>query len=105
MNKSGLDNLKFAVIIAGRERKEAILTDITALECRIVNVVYGKTSVISGYLYEMLGFVPEENKVLFICMITAEKAAELFELLGKKYNFGDPNTGIAFTIPVSGMAF
>ena len=39
------------------------------------------------------------------CLLKTERAKELIALLCKEYRFDKPNTGIAFGVPVEGLAF
>jgi hypothetical protein len=55
-------------------------------------------------LVEILGFVPEENKVVVTCILTQEAVEGILETLKRDFHFDKPNTGIAFTIPISGIS-
>lgn len=100
-----MDNIVFLILITGRKQKDILLKRICSIDSRVVNTVYGKGTVKSNYLLDMLGLVPEENKVIMTLALPREKADAVFEMLLNEFNFGQPNTGIAFTLPISGMAF
>lgn len=104
MNNCVPEHISFLVIVAGRKQKDALLNILLTMECRIVNTLYGKSSVRTGHLLEMLGFVPEENKVVITCILQKEKADGILEKLMRDFHFDKPNTGIAFTIPISGIS-
>ncbi len=104
MNQCVPEHIAFLVIVAGRKQKSALLEVLLKMECRIVNTLYGKTSIRAGRLVEMLGFVPEENKVVITCILQREKVDGIFETLERDFQFSKPNTGIAFTIPISGIS-
>lgn len=104
MNKCTPDNLVFLVIVAGRKKKDALIKHLLGLDCRIVNTLYGKSSIQAGHLVEMLGFVPEENKVVITCILQKDRADGVFQTLLGEFAFGKPNTGIAFTLPISGIS-
>ncbi len=104
MNRCLLDNIVFLIIVAGRHQRHALLDELLKMDCRIVNSLYGKGSVKAGHLVEMLGFVPEENKVVITCILPRDKADGVFELLLSDFAFGKPNTGIAFTIPITAIS-
>lgn len=97
--------LEFLTLIAGRRQKEALLRALSAAGGRLINVVYAKGSVKSDYLRDMLGLVPEENKVLITCLIPCSKTDAVMEMLVSKFSFDQPNTGVAFTIPVEKISF
>jgi nitrogen regulatory protein PII len=87
-------------LVVGREHKESILKLLLEFGCHLINVVYAKGSVTGRYFKDMLGFVPEEKKVMITCLTTGDVSDQLLERLIHKYNFDKPNTGIAFVIPV-----
>ncbi len=105
MDNHVIDNIEYLILIAGRKQKDALLSRMCSNDCRIVNTMYGKGTIKSGYLLDMLGLVPEENKIIITCVLPREKADTVFAMLQKDFNFGRPNTGIAFTLPISGMSF
>ena len=105
MDNHIMDNIEYLFLITDRKHKDELLNRICKIDCRSVNVMYGKGSVKANYLLDMLGLVPEENKVIMTCVLPREKSEAIFAMLLKEFNFGHPNTGIAFTLPLSGMAF
>lgn len=98
------EDIVFLVVVAGRKQKNALLSEILKNDCRIVHSIYGKGTIQEHVLVEMLGLVPEENKVVITCILQKSKVEEIFELLLNKFKFCKPNTGIAFTIPISGLS-
>lgn len=105
MDNQLMDNVEYLVLIAGRKQKDALLSKICDIDCKIINTIYGKGSVKCNYLMDMLGFVPEENKVIITCILRKDKIDAIFKMLLNEFHFGNPNTGIAFTLPILGMAF
>jgi hypothetical protein len=105
MNNRAPDNLVFLILVASRKQKDALLSEISKVGCRIINTIYGKGTVKANCVVEMLGFVPEENKVIITCVLPHEKVETLFTMLLDEFKFSRPNTGIAFTLPVSGISF
>jgi len=100
-----MDNIEYLILITGRKQKDALLKRLCSIDSRVVNTMYGKGTVKSNYLLDMLGLVPEENKVIMTCALPKEKSDVIFDMLLKEFNFGQPNTGIAFTLPVVGVSF
>ncbi len=92
--------IEYLTLIAGRKRTTALVNALSEAGGRLIRIVYGKGSVKSSYLRDMLGLVPEENKVVITCLMPREKALAALEMLVAKFDFNKPNTGIAFTIPV-----
>lgn len=99
--KYGVDYL---TLIVGRKYKDEILRFLLEAGCHLIDVVYAKGSVQSGYFRDMLGLVPEEKKVMITCIIAGDLSGQLLEQLVTKYNFDKPNTGIAFTVPVDKLS-
>lgn len=96
--------IEFLTLIAGRKQKDALLDALSEAGGRLVNVVYGKGSAKSGYLRDMFGLVPEENKVVITCLLPGEKSDAVLNMLVSKFHFDQPNTGIAFIIPVEKLS-
>ena len=97
-------SIDFLTLIAVRNKKEEILKFMLSSGCHLVDVVYAKGSVKSEYFRDMLGLVPEEKKVMITCLIAGNLSEHLLEQLMEKFEFGKPNTGIAFTIPVDRLS-
>ncbi len=97
--------LVFLTLIAGRKRKDALLTALSASGLKVINTLYGKGTVEAGYLQNALGLIPEENKIIIVGLMRLENADAVFDILVKKFDFDKPNTGIAFTIPIEKLSF
>ena len=94
----------FLTLVADRKNKEKILKLLLDSRCHLIDVVYAKGSVQSGYFKDMLGLVPEEKKVIITCLIASDLSSKLLEQLVLKFNFDKPNTGIAFVVPVEKLS-
>lgn len=99
------EKIVLMVLVAGRKQKDDLLSMLHESGIRLINVMYGKGTVKAGYLTSLLGLVPEENKVMIICVTTSNKSDAALVSLAEQFNFGEPNTGIAFTIPVDKMSY
>lgn len=95
--KYGVDYL---TLITGRNKKDEILKFLLSSGCHLIDLVYAKGSVKTGYFKDMLGLVPEEKKIMITCLIAGNLTDHLLEQLVKQFNFDKPNTGIAFVVPV-----
>lgn len=100
-SKLGVD---FLTIIIGRKKKEEILKFLLSSGCHLIDVVYAKGSVKSGYFKDMLGLIPEEKKIMITCLVAGNLSDQLLDQLVKLFNFDKPNTGIAFAIPVDRLS-
>ncbi|MDR0248230.1 MAG: hypothetical protein LBI44_00985 [Oscillospiraceae bacterium] len=105
MSSGESEKAAFLVLITGRGQKNAILSDLADLDIRIVNTVYGKGTVKADVLHDILGLVPEENKVIIVCVSRHFKIEAVLRLLVDKYNFDKPNKGIAFTMPIEKISY
>jgi len=97
-------SIDYLTLIVGRKHKDEILELLLDSGCHLIDVVYAKGSVQTGYFRDMLGLVPEEKKVMVTCLIAGNLTGKLFEELVAKFNFDKPNTGIAFTVPVDKLS-
>ncbi len=98
-------SITYVTVIAGRKQKDALLSALLEAGARVVTVLYGKGSVQASYLTNLLGLVPEENKVVIVCLVAQQRADALLKMLEEKFSFDQPNTGIAFTIPIDKLSF
>lgn len=99
-----LNGAEFLTIIVGRKKKDEILKLLLESKCHLINVVYAKGSVKTGYFKDMLGLIPEEKKVMITCIIRGDLSNKLLEQLNTQYNFDKPNTGIAFIVSVDKLS-
>ena len=88
------------MVIAGRKQKRALLDALSASGARLMHVAYGRGSIHASHLKEMLGLVPDEQKVLITCLFPRDKLDQALDMLVKQFHFDKPNTGIAFSIPI-----
>ena len=99
-----LSCIEFLTVIAGRKMKGALLDALTEAGAMLLHTAYGKSSVQSSHLKEMLGLVPEEHKVLITCLMPRDKVGKALDILTDRFCFNKPNTGIAFTIPIEKLS-
>ena len=99
------NSLQYFVIIAEQKKKERFLSLLTEHGAHAIETVYGHGSVSPSVIAAAFGLEAEQGKVLISCLVRSEKAKELMDVLYDVYNFYKPNTGIAFSIPVEGLAF
>lgn len=92
--------IEFLTLITGRKNKDALLKALSEAGGRLIEVVYGKGTAKVSYLKDVLGLVPEENRIVVTCLLPSQKTDDVFDMLIKKFHFNKPYTGIAFTIPV-----
>lgn len=96
--------IDYLTIITARNYKDDVLKLLLNTGCHLIDVVYAKGSVQSGYFKDMLGLVSEEKKVLITCILKSDLTLQLLEQLVINFNFDQPNTGIAFAVPVEKLS-
>ncbi len=94
----------FLTVVAIRKYKEEIAKMLLDNSCHLIDLVYTKCSVQTGYFKDMLGLVPDEKKVMITCIVTGDKTSKILEQLITKFKFDKPNTGIAFVVPVDKLS-
>lgn len=99
------NSLQYFVIIAEQKKKDSFLSLLTDHGARVIETVYGHGSMSPSVIAAAFGFEAEQGKVLISSLIKSEQAKTLIGVLYNEYNFNKPNTGIAFGIPVEGLAF
>lgn len=101
------ENIKIVswMLIVGRKQKDAMLSSLMKEGAHLTNIIYGRGTVEASYLQNVLGLTPEENKVMIMCMLPDSKTDAINKMLIEKFHFNQPNTGIAFTIPVDYLSF
>ncbi len=92
------------IVIAGRKQKKALADALSAEGARLMHAVYGRGSIHASHLKELLGLVPEEQKVLIHCLIPQNRVDAVMNMLATRFGFDRPNTGVAFTIPIEKIA-
>ena len=99
------NSLQYFVIIAEQKKKESFLSLLTDHGAHVIETVYGHGSASPSLIAAAFGLEAEQGKVLISCLVRSETAKKLMDVLYDEYNFNKPNTGIAFSIPVEGLAF
>ena len=105
INEAVKGSVSFLMIIAERKQREKLIASLYEEGAHCLHISYGKGSVESSYIMDVLGLVHEENKAIITCIFKNDRLDSVFEMLNEKYDFNKPNTGIAYTIPVETVAF
>lgn len=105
MSDAHTTSLQYLVIIAGQKKKDKFLSLLGNYGAKQIDTVYGYGSMSPSAIAAAFGLEAEQGKVLISCLVKTEKARELIDVLYRDYHFDKPNTGIAFTVPVEGLAF
>lgn len=105
MSEERTNGLQYFVIIAEKKKKEKFLALLGEYGAHGIETVYGHGSMSPNAIAAAFGFEAEQSKVLISCLLKSEAAKKLLGVLYEEYRFDKPNTGIAFGIPVDGLAF
>jgi hypothetical protein len=100
-----VNEIVLLAVIVDRKRKDSLIAMLSEAGGQLINTMYGKGLVKTGYLMEALGLVPEENRVIVTCLLPSEESGPMLEALIGKFGFGKPNAGAAFTLPVETLSF
>lgn len=95
-----VNNIVFFIIVSKKQKKDALLDALTKAGGHLINVMYGRSSIRSDYLRELLCMVEDEDKLVITLILPREQTDQIFDLLNHKFHFNQPDTGIAFTVPV-----
>ena len=105
MHDIQINGLQYFVIIAEQKKKKKFLTLLDEYDARGIEVVYGHGSMSPSAIAAAFGFESEQGKIMITCLLRNEKAKDLISVLYNEYKFNKPNTGIAFSVSVEGLAF
>ena len=100
-----INGLQYFVIIADQKKKKKFLALLDEYDARGIDVIYAHGSMSPSAVAVAFGFESGQKKVMLSCLLKNEKAKQLLDVLYTDYQFDKPNTGIAFSVPIEGMAF
>jgi hypothetical protein len=99
------ERLVMTVIIANRTQKDGIIKALLDKGVHIIETMYGHGTAHIGYIGHTLGLKHEKQKVVILSLEKQAKAGEVLEMLRRDFHFGQPHTGIAFTLPIEKLVF
>lgn len=105
MSDKQTSSLQYFVIIAEKKKKNKLLNLLGDHGARGIEIIYAHGSMTPIAIASAFGFETEQGKVMISCLVKSEGARELIDALYRDFHFDQPNTGIAFGIPVEGLAF
>lgn len=105
MSQNKMSNVQYFVIIAEKKKKNKFLTLLGKNDAHAIDVAYAHGSIKPNTIAAAFGFESRQAKVVISCLLKTEKAKELIGILEKDYKFNKPNTGIAFSVSVEGLAY
>lgn len=105
MSQTNTNSIQYFVIIAGKKKKNKFLSLLGKYDAHAIETVYAHGSVKPNSIAAAFRLIDGQCKVVITCLIKTENAKKLINILNKDYKFEKPNTGVAFSIPVEGLAF
>jgi hypothetical protein len=93
------------VIIAGRKLEDRLLTALCKNGGHVIRSMYGMGTVDEGLVTEAFGLMPEQNKIIIICIMAKKKSDAFLNILISDFHFDKPHTGIAYVIPVEKLSY
>lgn len=99
------NKLQYVILICKQKKKDKFLKLLTEYGAQAIDTIYGKGSAQTGVLAGAFGLDGEVGRAVLSALLPTPRAAELLAVLCDKHGFDKANTGIAFTIPVEGLAF
>lgn len=94
------EGIEYLTLIAGRQNQDELTRALREAGGQFIHVQYAKSSATAGLFMDMLGLMVEKKKVLITCLLPASISETVLLTLTEKYRLDQPNTGIAFTLPV-----
>ena len=105
MSEEKISGVQYFVIIADQKKKDKYIRLLNEQGAKGIETVYAHGSVSPSALRAAFGLDAQQNKAMITCLVKKETAVKLIDTLYTVYHFDKPNTGIAFSIPVEGLAF
>jgi hypothetical protein len=103
--KVTVNEIVLLMVSIDRTQKDGLIASLLEAGGQLINTIYGKRLAKAGYLKEALGLVPENSRVVVVCLLPSEEVGPVLEKLKEKFGLDQPDAGTAFTIPVERLSF
>ncbi len=97
------DQVVFLMVIAPREQKDKLVSELHDNNANYLNVMFGHGSLDDSKLATLFPFATEPRKVVITAFVRSSQATDILMLLEEKFLFNQANTGFAFTIPIESI--
>lgn len=98
------NSIDYLTVIVARKYKDDVLKLLLHSGCHLIDMIYAKGSVQSGYFRDMLGLLADEKKIMITCLLTSNLTPRLMEQFVNQLHFDNPNTGIAFVVSIDDLS-
>lgn len=99
-----MNDISYLVVITNKKQKDALVNELAKVDAKFFNIMYGKGLVKANEFLKAFGLVSDQQKVIITSLIKSDKVDSAFAMLEEKFNISEPNSGIAFTIPINKMS-
>ena len=103
--KVTVNEIVLLTVAIDRARKDELIALLLESGGQLINTIYGKGLATAGYLQEARGLVPENSRVVVVCLLPNQEAGPMLEKLKERFGLDQPKAGTAFTIPVERLSF
>jgi hypothetical protein len=103
--KITVNEIVLLTVVIDRTQKDRLIASLLEAGGQLINAIYGRELAKAGYLQEALGLVPENSRVVVVCLLPSEEAGPMLEKLREEFGIGQASAGTAFTIPVERLSF
>ena len=100
-----VNEIVLLTVVIDRAQKDSLVALLLESGGQLVNSIYGNGLTKASYLKEVLGLVPERNRVVVVSLFPSQEAAPMLEKLRGKFGLEQANSGVAFTMPVERLSF
>ena len=97
------DQVVFLMVIAPREQKDKLVSELHDNNANYLNIMFGHGSLDGSKLATLFPFATEPRKVVITAFVRSSQVTDLLMLLEEKFMFNQANTGFAFTIPIESI--
>lgn len=94
------EKIEYLTLIAGRKDQDQLVRTLREAGGQLIHVQYAKSSDTAGLFMDMLGLLVEKKKVVITCLLPGSISDAVLDRLTGQYRLDQPNTGVAFTLPV-----
>jgi len=105
MKSEESDSIVLMTLIARRELKDDYLAALSESGIHLVNSSFGRGFVEAGYLEYTFGLARDIRVAVMLCVSTQTKADAFLKRLVEEFDFDEPHTGIAFTMPIDNFLY
>ena len=105
MEEKITNQLQYFVIIGNTKLRKQFSALLKENGAHSIETIYGRGSVGKSILAQAFGLDSSQKRAIISCLLVAENAKKVIDVLYKEYKFNKANTGIAFSVPIEKLSF